>query len=549
MRRLLITALLCWLPAVALAQSLGAPLVGARNVVNNCPGNQSDPHVSEALVAYTNESQGLSEIRYHHLSTGQDQAIPNGGAYDFVADVSGDTVVFTRVGQASSIFAFNVRTQAPAVEVAPQQGSNRRAAVIGHHTVAWQDFSYGTEAPEITAFNLDTQELTRLSTDESLDRAPAVSADGSTVVWSKCSDGTACDIWQAVAGQGGFQVQALTGAQGEEAQPDTNGQVVVYSSARVENGVLERDIYWQAAGGGQEFRLPLPGVDANPSISGSLLAFERQDPSSSSANFDIVLFDLQTQTLYRLTETPQSESLNDVSVGSDGLVRVVWSVPENGEDVFAFTFRLPGNPGCDPQLQAQTQAADVCSEPGNRPMLASMTLDRATGRPQEASREFEATGQGVLCVDNGYQGLPATAGWVVLNGVSVADPSHFQKAGGLLAQEVTLSGASTLAARIASAPGSGFRVRLYGPAPACAAGFLGNEVIPGKRVEPEAWRAPAEPLEATPLPLAPEASALRCGMSGESLAWVGALLVAALLWRARPVPVPARRRSGTGRAR
>ena len=119
MRRLLMTWLCC-LPAVALAQSLGEPLVGSRNVVNAGPGDQSDPHVSEGLVAYTSEVQGLSEIRYHQLSTGQDQAIPNGGAYDFVADVSGDTVVFTRVSEASSIFAFNVRTQAPAVEVAPQ---------------------------------------------------------------------------------------------------------------------------------------------------------------------------------------------------------------------------------------------------------------------------------------------------------------------------------------------------------------------------------------------------------------------------------------------
>jgi hypothetical protein len=545
MRRLLIS-LLCWMPAVAVGQSLGEPLVGSRNVVNAGPGNQLDPHVSEALVAYTSESQGQSEIRYHQLSTGQDQAVPNGGAYDFVADVSGDTVVFTRVSQASSIFAFNVRTQGPAVEVAPQQGSSRRGAVIGYHTVAWQDFSYGTAQPEITAFNLDTQQLSRLSTDEALDRAPAVSSDGSTVVWSKCTSGTTCDIWQAVAGPSGFQVQALTGAQGEESQPDTNGQLAVYSSARVQDGVLERDIYWQALGGGTEFRLALPGVDANPSISGSLIAFERQEPLSTSANFDIVLFDLSTQTLYRLTETPQSESLNDVSVGSDGLVRVVWSVPENGDDVYAFTFRLPGNPGCNPQLQAQTVAEDVCADPGNRPLLASLMLDRATGAPQEMSREFESSGQGVLCVDNGYQSPAATAGWVELNGASVTDPSRFQKDVSLVAQEVTLSGASTLSARIAGAPGSGFRVRLYGPAPACAVGFPGDELIPGRRVEPQEWKSPTEPQEFSPLP---EASALRCGMSGESLAWVGVLLMVALIWRARPLPVPVRRRPGTRRER
>jgi hypothetical protein len=234
----------------------------------------------------------------------------------------------------------------------------------------------------------------------------------------------------------------------------------------------------------------------------------------------------------------------------DGLVRVVWSVPENGEDVFAFTFRLPGNPGCTPQLQPQTVAAEVCNDPGNRPLVASLMLERASGRPQEAQREFEATGQGVLCVDNGYPATPATAGWVALNGASVTDPSHFEKDERLVAREVTLSGASTLAARIAGAPGTGFRVRLYGPAPACAAEFPGNEVIPGKRVEPQAWTPPSEPQEFSPLPLpGEEASALRCGMSGESMAWVGALLLAALLWRLRPVPVPARQRPGSRRVR
>ena len=539
MRRLLIP-LLCWMPAVAVAQSLGEPLVGSRNVVNAGPGNQLDPHVSEALVAYTNESQGLSEIRYHHLSTGQDLAIPNGGAYDFVADVSGDTVVFTRLSTASSIFAFNVRTLGPAVEVAPQQGSSRRGAVIGYHTVAWQDFSYGTAQPEITAFNLDTQQLTRLSTDTALDRAPAVSSDGSTVVWSKCTNGSACDIWQAVAGPGGFQSQALTGAQGEEGQPDTNGQLAVYSSARVQDGVLERDIYWQALGGGTEFRLALPGVDANPSISGSLVAFERQDPSSTSANFDIALFDLNTQTLYRLTETPQSESLNDVSVGSDGLVRVVWSVPENGDDVFAFTFRLPGNPGCNPQAAGPDGGRGHVRRPGQPPAagLADAGPRHGPSPGGEPRVRGERAGRAVrgqrLREHRRHRGLGGAE-----RRLRGADPSRFQKDVRLVAQEVPLPGASTLSARIAGAPGSALpgpsSMGRFRPVPW---GSLARSSSPASALEPQEWKAPAEPQEFSPLPL-PEASSLRCGMTGESLAWVGVLLMAALI-SAHPPPAGAR---------
>jgi hypothetical protein len=499
-----------------------------------------DPHVSGGLVAYTNESQDRSEIRFHNLVTGQDQAIPNEGAYDFSADVSGDMVVFTRLNGASAIFTYNVTAQAAPVEVAPRAGSHRRSAVIGHHTVVWQDFSY-TESPEpeITAFNLDTQSLTRLSADAALDRTPAVSSDGSTVVWAKCASGQTCDIWQALAVPGGFTTQALTGAQGDESQPDTNGQVVVYASARAENGAVERDIYWQAVGGGQEYRLALPGADSNPSISGSLIAFERQDPTSPGPNYDIVLFDLRTQTLYRLTETPQSEALNDVSVNRDGLVSVVWSVPENGYDVFSFTFRLPGNPECDPHLQSTARAVDVCNDPGNHPMVASVMLDRSPGRPQEASTSFEATGEGVLCVDNGHGGSPATAGWVQLNGATVVESSQFEKDVTLVAQEVSLSGASTLAARIAGSSGSSFRVRVYGPPPACASQFPGDEVIPGRRVEAQPWNPP---LEASPeiLPERSGGMGLGCSLGGESFAWLAGILVAAVLWSLRRQPAPAR---------
>ncbi len=531
---------LCWMPVVALAQNVGEPLIGSRHEVNAGPGDQLDPHVSGGLVTYTNESPDSSEIRYHNLATGEDQAVPNGGAFDFSGDVSGDMLVFTRLNGTSTIFAYDTRTQAAPVEVAPQAGSHRRGAVIGHHTLAWQDFSYavGTE-PEITVFNLDTQSLTRLTTDTSLDRTPAVSSDGSTVVWAKCVAGQSCDIWQAVAMPGGFTTQALTGSQGDESQPDTNGQVVVYSSARLENGVVERDIYWQAVGGGPEFRLALPGADSNPSISGSLIAFERQDPTSSGPNYDIVLFDLRTQTLYRLTETPQSEALNDVSVSRDGVVHVVWSVPENGYDVFSFSFRLPGNPECDPQLQSTTRAEDVCNEPGNRSLVATVMLDRAAGRPQEASSSFDATGDGVLCVDNGRGGEPATAGWVQLDGATVVDPSQFMQDITLVAHEVSLSGASTLAARIAGSPGSAFRVRLYGPPPLCASEFPGDEVIPGQRVEPEPWNPPVE-VSPEILPGRSGGMGFGCSLGGDASAWLAGFLVAVLLWGARRQPAPAR---------
>jgi Tol biopolymer transport system component len=547
MQRLILT-LLCLVPLVSAGQSLGEPLVGTRKVVNNGPGNQSDPHVSGSLVAYTNETQGVSEIRYHDLSTSQDVAIPNGGAYDFVADISGDTVVFTRVVSTSSIFTYNVATQGPALEVAPRADSNRQGAVVGHRTVAWQDLSYGAR-PEIATFNLDTQTLARLTADNEVDRTPAVSADGNVIVWAKCASLNAgCDVWQAVPvpGPAGFQVMALTGAQGEESQPDSNGQLVVYASQRTDaNGVTDRDIYWQAVGGGTEYRLALPGLDANPSISGTLIAFERQEPGAPLANYDIMLFDLKTQTLYRLTATPQSENLNDISVGADGLVRVVWSLPENEFDVHSFIFRLPGNPECQ-EPQPQT-AEEACTNPGARPLLASVNMSRDTGTPPEAGRPLNATGEAVVCVDNGFGGSRATAGWVEIDGQTVVDPSAFQQDVELIARTVELDGPTSLSARIAGKPlDSTFRVRVYGPRPACDGRFSGTEVIAGESVAPREWE-PVEPQVAPVLQADGGKPGLGCGMSGGSMAWLGALMVVALLWRNRSarasVLAPSRRSS------
>lgn len=540
MQRLLL-ALMCSVPLVAAGQSLGEPLVGTRKVVNNGPGNQSDPHVSGSLVAYTNESQGMSEIRYHDLSNSQDVAIPNGGAYDFVADISGDTVVFTRVVTTSSIFTYNVATQGPALEVAPQPNSNRRGAVVGHRTVAWQDLSYGTQ-PEIAAFNLDTQTLARLTNDGVLDRTPAVSPDGSVIVWAKCTSAQAgCDVWQAVSvpGPDGFQLMALTGAEGEESQPDSNGQIVVYASQRTDaNGVTDRDIYWQQVGGGTEYRLALPGLDANPSISGSLIAFERQDPSAPQTNFDIMLFDLKTQTLYRLTATPQSENLNDISVGADGLVRVVWSLPENEFDVHSFIFRLPGNPECQEPEPETAEAA--CNNPGERPLLASVNMSRDTGLPPESGRPLPGPGEVVVCVDNGFGGARATAGWVEMAGQTVVDPSAFQQDVELIARQVQLEGATSLSARIAGKPlDSAFRVRVYGPRPACDGGFKGTEIIAGESVTPRQWE-PVEPQQEPGVLGEGGKPGLGCGMSGASMAWVGALLLAALLWRNHSARTPVR---------
>ncbi|WP_164018798.1 TolB family protein [Pyxidicoccus trucidator] len=543
-------------PAVypAFAQMEARPIHGTHRVVNNGPGDQTDPHVSGALVAYTNEVRGTSEIRYHDLASGQDAAIPNEGAFDFVSDVSGGTVVFTRVSASSSIYTFDVGPEATPVEVAPEAGCSRRAAVIGGRTVAWQDFGYTGNSlqPEIATYDLDRDILTRLTNDTLQDRTPSVAPDGRTVVWAKCdAQGLRCDIWEARWSEGGFVTQALTGAEGEDSQPDTNGQVVVYASTRTVDGVTDRDIYWKPVGGGAEQRLALPGLDANPSISGSLVAFERRAPGKS--DFDIALYDLASQTLYVLTSGVEDENLNDLSVDADGQVRVVWTAPASGDfNVHSFTFQLQEEPHCDPGQKEGRLPIQVCFEPENWPLLTSVELTRTTGGPNSAEFQFPGSGVGVLCVDNGYSSAPATSGWVWLNGHEKVTPAQFKPDVSLIAAGVVMGGDNLLKATISGSPGSSFRLRVYGMPPKCEADDApgqqqepGAMVIPGQRVQPMALQSEA----VSPMTFIPEGKVRvlgpvpgGCSTGGGSLALVGLMVVA--LWLARPqrVGVVARRK-------
>lgn len=177
-------------------------------VVNNGPGDQNDGHVSGDWVAYTNSLSSSNEIRYHNLVTGSDAAIPANGVSDYLSDISGTLVAFTRVTiDRSAIMTFDVSQPAlPPVELAPQAGSNRRYAQIGGRTVAWQDFGFNASPlqPQIVAYDLDTKVATPLTNDAMLNKNPAVSHDGSVVVWTKClTTGTGCQIWQAVRNTAG----------------------------------------------------------------------------------------------------------------------------------------------------------------------------------------------------------------------------------------------------------------------------------------------------------------------------------------------------------
>jgi Tol biopolymer transport system component len=157
-------------------------------------------------------------------------------------------------------------------------------------------------------YDLATNTTTRLTNNSLRDVNPDVSPDGNVVVWQGGdTTGVNMDVYVSVqTSPGVWSTHAITGSPGEDVEPTTNGSLVAYSSNR--DG--DADIYFQPVGGGPEQHLDLPGIQRNPSISGGGIAIESNE---TGAQFDIYLYDITTNVLHQVTNTPVDESLNDFS--------------------------------------------------------------------------------------------------------------------------------------------------------------------------------------------------------------------------------------------
>lgn len=338
-------------PVRADALPLPAPIVlaGPVTVVNDGPSGQSDPHISGAWVSYTDNA--VVSVRIQNVAvTGSDSAIAHpAGSYDSLSDISSGQVVWMRAWSSGHQGIYSAQIDAAgnpgeANEVLPLAGALRRRPAAGGGVIAFEDRSYSAASgaePEITLFDpAASGEPVRLTTDELADQVPAVSPDGSTVVWVKCPDSvrpTPCDVWQATRDQDGTWTSLqLTGAAGHESLPATDGIYVVYGS----NEGGDDNIVYQPVGGGEPTMLALPGIQRNANISDGVILFESS--AALGVQFDLFAYDLTTGLLYQITNTAVSEALSDISVGGDGQIHVVWAQPKMvypyDMDVYAFRF-------------------------------------------------------------------------------------------------------------------------------------------------------------------------------------------------------------------
>jgi hypothetical protein len=335
------------LPAQAGTLVLPAPIAptGQLLAVSDAPGDQSDPHISGDWVSYTDKSSASIQIQNVDQAESHGAIAHPADRYDYMSDISGGQVVFARAANVGYLGIYSTQIDGSGnpgelQEVLPAGGTPRQHPAVGDGVIAFEDFSYWASSSgkaEIALFDPDApSEPVRLTNDELADQWPAVSPDGSTVVWVKCASATACDVWQATRSAAGWTSMQLTGEAGNESLPDTDGAYVVYGSTQ--GG--DDNIVYQPVGGGLATTLALPGVQRIPTISDGVILFESS--AAPGAQFDLFAYDLTTGLLYQVTDTAVSEWLSDISVGADGLIHVVWvqfkpTYPFD-TDVYAFRF-------------------------------------------------------------------------------------------------------------------------------------------------------------------------------------------------------------------
>ena len=402
----------------------GGPLTANVVAVNNGPGRQSDPHVSGDWVSFTDDPG----VRFQNLDLGaaSDRLIPTSdGLFDSLSDISGSKIVFVRASATSQgIYLSQIDplgNPGSAIEVSPTAAATRRRDVIGGDTIAYEERSYDpsyTAEPEISlssAADLGAPAY-RLTNDALADIWPAVSSDGNAVVWLKCptasTSAPVCDVWRAERTLDAWGVpEQVTGADGNESLPDTNGPVTVYGSSA--GG--DDNIRWSVkdpTGAYVESVLALPGQQRNPNISGNLISFESS--VAYGTQFDIWLYDLLTNRLYQLTDTSVSETLTDITTSGD-LVRMAWAQPKQvypyDMDVYALSAVLPplddntapiANPG-GPYLGAVNTSiafdGSLSSDPENDPLTYAWDFgDGATGSSVTPTRSYTAAGIYTTCL-------------------------------------------------------------------------------------------------------------------------------------------------------
>jgi hypothetical protein len=328
------------------AEQVLPEISGTLTVINDGPGNHVFPKISGRWVTYNNLLSDSYYISYYDLQTGVNQNIDNDGGNNHLADVSGDTLVFTRLGGGKrAIYVAKIGGTFIPSEVDPVTPSVRERGVIGGNTIAWLDFGLNISTQsgaEIVVYDLVTHTKERLTNDLLFDLDLEVSPDGNALAWAKCDPNQTnnCAIWTAVRTSAAWTSHQVTSG-GHDRYPSIDQEFIVYSGTAQDS---DGDIYWIERSTGIQQRLDLPGRQRRPVVSDGLVVFEHME--SSQPDWRLRLYDIRTGTLYSLPQYNDFDRLADIEVSASGSVTIAWSTgffdwPNDKLDLYALTFPRP----------------------------------------------------------------------------------------------------------------------------------------------------------------------------------------------------------------
>lgn len=343
MRRFAVILFMVPAAAMAVTPVNGGSVVGGTTVtINNSAGDQTLPHVSGNLAAYTDVAD--NRIHYYDFTSAMDAFIPPGDSVsDTLSDVAGTRVSFTRQEPSGSfeVAVFETTTSTTTV-IDPHDGDLRLGSALGGNTLVYVDFGTGTGTGDIYAVGLPGGSPVLVSGSSLQEQNPNVSPSGTALVWEQCPTASNCDVMKSVSTGGIWSSpEFVVNSAANEENPDTDGVNVVYDADK--GAATGRDVYIHPiSGGGAETQLELAGTQLNPSIAGGVIGFESTAPSSTDA--DVFVYIVATNTILQVTNTPGvNEELNDVTVVG-GLVRIVWAANDGAggdQNIYAMTFPLP----------------------------------------------------------------------------------------------------------------------------------------------------------------------------------------------------------------
>ncbi|HET6922625.1 MAG TPA: hypothetical protein VFI16_05705 [Anaeromyxobacteraceae bacterium] len=489
----------------ARAQLATLPLPGTEAGIVLLPGDQSEPALSSpfgSFIAYTDQARIPSEVWYCRLE--------------------GLGCSLFQVPPGSAIDARGC----PPLQAPPAAADQFSPAVAGDLLVYLDEGLFGPRRGNVILLSLtDGLPPSPVSCFAAFQGSPAVS--DSLVAWED-ERGADRDVWVhdllrggewSITGAG-FQHTPRTSGTLVSYLDDAEGAVKVYDLARpagekttvaypglaafadvdgaaVAVQTLGGDLEVWSTDGRPLAALALPGLQANPHISGDWVAFE----DSSTQVSRVIVWNWRTGDLYAPPAGTSSQTLNDISWPRVAYVddRSQITGRKTGRDIFLYDTSVDGvdggidggvDGGIDGGVDGGVDGGDDggtdggtdggvdggsprdCDDTSVAP-LAELRVLREGGGPDAVNLAFTAEAEvpALACID----ARDVSSAWVLLDDEAVARPNDFsQQVVHLERRRSVVAGPNRLGAIIAGKPGSSLAVKLLpdpggGPAPVAGA--------------------------------------------------------------------------------